>query len=337
MPGSGERAYVYAKACGIIGKSFIGKKIPALGSVTRLSGLDRMVFPQSPRDLPERELLVDLERRIIGRAAAQILALVDSFSKPPEFLIRLLRSYEYEDLGNVLNAIAAGESSAPAFTDLGRFRTVSFEAYPHLEAMVKNTEFAWLLKEDIPPKDGADNSLLQTRLDQQYYGGLWKSMIALTRRDRVSAEKILSEEISLRNAVWALRMRTYYGMSPEEVRQRLVFITLEDALTADAASSLDLDLDAWEDWQTWKRAALLNPEQPGVHWRADPRYFQNAAAGYLYRLARQSFHRRPSSLDTVFCFIKLKQFEEDLLTNTAEGLGLGMAGEDIFPLLEVRS
>jgi vacuolar-type H+-ATPase subunit C/Vma6 len=338
MPGSGERAYVYAKACGIMGKSFIGKRISALGSVTRLSELDRMVFPRAPRDLPERELLVDLERRIIARAADQIFAVVDSFSQPPEFLVRLLRSYEYGDLGNALNAVAAGESSPPGFTDLGRFRTVSFEAYPRLDAMVKNTEFAWLLKEPVGQGDTANNSLLQTRLDQQYYSGLWESMIALAPRDRVSAKKILSEEISLRNVVWALRMRTYYEMPPEEVRNRLVFITGgSDTLAADAAASLDLDLTVREAWRDWKRAAMLNPEQPGVQWRADPRYFQNAAAGYLYRLTRQFFRRSPFSLDTVFCFIKLKQFEEDLLTNTAEGLGLGMAGRDVFSLLEVRS
>jgi vacuolar-type H+-ATPase subunit C/Vma6 len=79
----------------------------------------------------------------------------------------------------------------------------------------------------------------------------------------------------------------------------------------------------------------LNPEIPGRSWTADPRYFQNAAGDYLYKLALRAFRRRPFSLDTAFCFIRIKQYEEDLLTSVAEGLGLGMSGQDVFALLEV--
>jgi vacuolar-type H+-ATPase subunit C/Vma6 len=43
----------------------------------------------------------------------------------------------------------------------------------------------------------------------------------------------------------------------------------------------------------------------------------------------------PFSINSIFCYIKLKQFEEDLLTSITEGLGLGMAGKDVFNLLEV--
>ena len=43
---TGERAFAYAKACGIIGKSFIGKRISALGKLHSLNELDRLVFPE---------------------------------------------------------------------------------------------------------------------------------------------------------------------------------------------------------------------------------------------------------------------------------------------------
>jgi hypothetical protein len=45
----------------------------------------------------------------------------------------------------------------------------------------------------------------------------------------------------------------------------------------------------------------------------------------------------PFSVNAEFCYIKLKQFEEDLLTSVAEGLGLGMGGNDVFNLLEVSA
>ncbi|MDR1301516.1 MAG: V-type ATPase subunit [Treponema sp.] len=341
MPGSGERAYGYAKACGIIGKSFVGKRISGLADVNRLSELDHLVFPQTSQDLPERELLTDLEARIIQRSVRQIMAIVNTFIKPPELFIRLVRSYEYEDMKGVLNTLAAGEPKSLRFTDIGRFRRVAFEAYPDVEAMVKGTEFEWLLKDLLLFVQRGSRSLqdtvaLQAQLDIQYYTGLWKDLRAMRKRDRGAIDKILGEEITLRNAVWALRLRTYYEMTPEAIQEKLIGLESKKFL-APAESALSRALDIRTDWIGWKYASLLNPEKSTERWKVDPRYLQNAASQYLYRLTRLSFQRRPFSLDSVFCFIKLKQFEEDLLTSIAEGLSIGMSSQDVFTLLEIAS
>jgi vacuolar-type H+-ATPase subunit C/Vma6 len=353
---------VYAKACGIIGKSFVGKRLAGLGAVTRLSELDRLAFPQSFRELPERELLTDLEQRIIARSAEQIITIVSVFAKPPELLVRLLRSYEYGDLKSFLSAIAAGESKPPAYTNLGRFGTVHFDAYPDLAAMVRGTEFEFLLSEKLPADYGESGAMLvQAKLDKQYYTLLWESLFKLPRADRGGIEAILGEEIALRNIVWALRLRTYYAMSAEEVREKLVFLSKtvkpaskkqtkgriqvkrtakygkDNNLASEAEATLNLPLDTFAPWASWKRVSMLNRAANGDIWIADPRYFQNAASRYLYRMARLSFRRSPFSISTAACFIKLKQFEEDLMTSIAEGLGLGMPGRDVFSLLEVEA
>jgi vacuolar-type H+-ATPase subunit C/Vma6 len=300
-----------------------------------------LLFPQEARDLPERELLVNLEGRIIRRGVRQIIAVANAFSNPPDLLIQLLRTYEYEDLKAALGALAKGEAESPGFTDIGRFRTVAFEAYPDLQAMLRGTEFAFLLTERNPNEAGRYRRLgeieVQTTLDHRYYASLWKAMGALKKGDSIITEKILGEEISLRNAVWALRLRTYYRMSPKEIQEKFIFIKNKPVFTAPAVSSLSMALDHREDWARWKWARFLNPPTPQAPWKADPRYFQNAASQYLYRSARYSFRRRPFSLDSIFCFIKLKQFEEDLLTSMTEGLGMGMSSQDIFALLEVET
>jgi vacuolar-type H+-ATPase subunit C/Vma6 len=350
MGQTGERAYVYAKACGIIGKSFVGKRIAGLGAVTRLSELDRLVFPQSFRELPERELLLDLEQRVIARSAEQITTIVGAFSNPPELLVRLLRSYEYGDLKGVLSALAAGERKPPEYTNLGRFGTVHFDAYPDLAAMVRGTEFEFLLSEKSPQAMGESGGMLvQAKLDKQYYTLLWESLFRLPKADRAGIEAILGEEIALRNIVWALRLRTYYAMNADQVREKLVFLNKtgvkssaadqadENNLASEAVATLNLPLDTFDPWASWKRASMLNPAVSGEIWTADPRYFQNAASRYLYRMARLSFRRSPFSMNTAACFIKLKQFEEDLLTSIAEGLGLGMPARDVFSLLEVEA
>jgi vacuolar-type H+-ATPase subunit C/Vma6 len=349
MPGTGERAFAYAKACGIIGKSFVGKRAAALGGVTRLSELDRLVFPAASRDLPEKELLVDLEARLIKRVVDSIVAIVDSFRKPPELLSLLIRSYEYADLKSALTA-AAGGTGKPAFTDIGRFATVDFSAWPDIEAMIKGTEFEFLTeKKSGAEGDAGGNSgpraaitgiSAQTELDRRYYQDLWKALRKLPPRDRKATEHILSEEISLRNVVWALRLRTYYGMNADETRRHLIDIDASlkgkpVSLAADAFACLEFPLDSRPAWNAWRRQDFLNPDRG--EWKLDPRYFQNTASRYLYRLARQAFRSNPSSLDTVFCFIKIKQFEEDVLTSNAEGLGMGMPSREVFAMLGVEN
>jgi vacuolar-type H+-ATPase subunit C/Vma6 len=349
MPGRGERAYVYARACGIIGKSFVGKGIARLGGISRLSELDRLVFAGEARDLPERELLVDFEQRILNRAAKQIIAIVGSFRNPPELLVYMVRDFEYGDLKRAISAAAVEEKQAPAFTDIGRFATVDFAAYPRFDRMLAGTEFDFLLK-DLNDLSGASAALIQNKLDRHYYTALWDSLLKLAPSDRSSIEKILATELSLRNASWALRLRSYYNMSAEQIREYLVFIPAPPGFAAgprktrerptlaeEALASLDMALDNHDEWARWRWARFLNRSVSGEFWTANPRFFQNAAAGYLYRLARLSLRRRPFALDTAACFIKLKLFEEDLLVNVAEGISLGMASQETLDLMGVAS
>ena len=337
---SGERSYAYAKACGIIGRSFVGKRIRNLESVSRLSELDRMIFPDTSRDLPEKELVVDLEDRILSRAVSSIISIINCFDNPPEFLILLLRGFEYADLKSAILSIFDKEAKAPAHSDLGRFQTVHFSKWPDIAAMVKGTEFSFILKDkDTLEKEDVT---LETILDIHYYKTLWKSLMDLPGRDRVISEKILSDEISLKNSCLALRLRTYYGMSPKEIKPHLIDIKIsgkKQSLADDAVRCLDLPLDELSAWSSWRWKKFLNstPGEGLRHWHADPRYFQNTASRYLYRLAKKNFHLHPFSLDSIFCFVKLKLFEEDILTSGVEGLNMGMSNRDIFSMLGAES
>ena len=359
MPGlrksrMGERAYAYAKACGIIGKSFVGKRIQRLENVSRLSELDRMIFPKTPQNLPEKELLFNLEDRIVVRAVDSIISIVDCFSEPPEFLSLLIRSYEYTDLKNALISAIEREKTPPDHTDIGRFQTVHFNAWPDIRAMIEGTEFGFLFEENKVLSEMQGHMALQSALDRHYYFALWESLLSMPVRDRYAAEKILSDEISLRNAGWALRLRTYYNMPDDDVKPHLIDIPVrgkkergsgrsrsgaesENTLAHEALQTLEFPMDVYSAWSSWRWKEFLNPQSGGSLWQVDPRHFQNAASRYLARLARRYLHHDPSSMDSTFCFIKLKQFEEDVLTSSVEGLGMGMSGRDIVSMLEVES
>ena len=352
-PDAGERAFAYARACGIIGKSFVGRRIPALAKISSLAELSRLVFPDAHRDMPERELLANLERQILQRTTRQILSVLKSYEHPPELLIRLLRACEYSDLKACLRNISAGKPP-PLLCDIGRFRTVRFESYPDIEAMLGGTEFQFILEHGVVSLQsaGCDYTSLETELDMRYYSLLFRSMGRLSASDRFLAGRILAAEISLRNCSWALRLRTYYDLNPIEAGKFLMGIKMrrsfaaqdidedihlraagEIALDAEARQMLRFPLDSRSAWNSWRWEKLLNPPQPGGEWAADPRYFQNAASRYIYRMVRRCFTRVPLSIGSIFCFIKLKQYEEDILTGMAEGLKLGMDGRDILHFL----
>jgi vacuolar-type H+-ATPase subunit C/Vma6 len=356
MLDAGNRAYAYTKACGIIGKSFLGKRIPSLAKLHSLSEFERLIFPELLKGLPGKELLADLESRVIKRAVHQILTIVNSYEKPPLLLVRQLRSYEYSDLKTCLHYIAGGKKKPPVVCNIGGYRTVKFENYPDLAAMLAGTEFEFILSQDIKA-EGGDFSQIETEIDNLYYSSLLEELRHLSGEDRTIAQRIIAEEISILNCIWALRLRTYYQKTASEAGKYLMDLKMrsrnediygdfhqikkkniyrgEISLATEAYESLDFHLDTRSHWNGWRWEKLLNPESPHEHWAADPRYFQNAASHYLYRLAMRSFHRMPMSVSMAFCFIKLKQFEEDLLVSVIEGLGLGMNTGDVLDLLEV--
>jgi len=343
LPIHSDAPFAYSKACGILSKSFTGKKLSAVTGLHSLNELDRLVFPDDHRELPGHELLLDLEHRLVDRAVRQILSIVEAFEKPPLLLIRMIKGYEYSDLKACLNIIMSEKdppaSKIPHVADLEYFSTVRFDAFPDIGAMVSGTEFEFIVS-DI--NNGADITEIESKLDMRYYLGLIESLEELSDEDRDIAQKILADEICLRNCVWAFRLRSYYQKTAAQTAKQLLDIKLSararmnPSLAAQALLSLDFPLDTRAPWRGWRWEKLLNPEDAAAHWSVNPRYFQNAASQYIYRLTMRSFHRIPVSTSALFCFIKLKQFEEDVLTSFAEGLALGMDSTEVFKLLEAE-
>jgi len=346
-----DSGYAYAKAGWIIGKSWLGDRITALSSLHTLSGLDRLIFPDDYHELPGRELLPSLEKRINRRAVRQILSVVNSFPRPPKLLIRMIKGFEYSGLKECLAHISGGKSDLPPVSDIGRFNTIRYNAYPDVAAMIKKTEFENLLSGDIKSiKPGMDLTAIDAKLDRRFYQGLIESLSQLEADDCEAASRVIADEISLRNCFWALRLRTYYQKNEIETAKYFLDFKMpgslrrgKTSLSHEAKVSLDFPLDFRQNWNGWKWERFLNQDwqqrssDTALHWKVDPRYFQNSASQYLYHLSYHGFHSSPMSVSAIFCFIKLKQFEEDLLTSVAEGLALGIDSSSVFKLLAITS
>jgi vacuolar-type H+-ATPase subunit C/Vma6 len=347
----GGRAYTCAKAQGIIGHSFVGKNSLVLTGVSRLSELEARIFPDNITNLPEKQLLPKLQARIEEREVKAVLQIASACgpASVPEFLKLLVCSYEFNDLKNLVSAIENNEirgdgAGPPPHQELGAFALFHFERWPDLKALLKGSGLEFILDKDGKLKKSIGDVPLLTVVDRYYYNNLWRSIKKLPFKDRQASESLLLEEISLQNAVWTLRMRTYYsGMAVSEIKNHLLVADKDvdkhsaAAWLRDADFCLNLPLDSFEVWQQWRRVGFLNPGAAGELWQADPRYFQNQVARYLYRRAFKAFHANPLSLDTLYAYVKLKQAEEDLLTGLAGGLALGMSAADVLSLLGVNS
>ncbi|MCL2810076.1 MAG: V-type ATPase subunit [Treponema sp.] len=218
-----DNGYAYAKASWIIGKSFLGKRFSQLKGLHSLNDLDRLLFPDDYKELPGRELLTCLEKRIMERSVRQILRVINSYSEPPKLIVRMLKGFEYNDLKECLACIVAGKSEIPVISDIGRFGNVHFNMYPNITAMLRKTEFEYLLSRELKSMlPDMDLTPLEIKLDCRFYQGLIESLPQLSDEDRQTASRILADEISLFNCIMALRLRTYYHKSEAETAKYLM-------------------------------------------------------------------------------------------------------------------
>jgi vacuolar-type H+-ATPase subunit C/Vma6 len=347
-----ERAYTYAKSRGIIGKSFIEKRTGKLSTVTSLNELEQLIFSNIPPESPASGSIDAIEIKIMKRSSKAILSVLGAFRKTPEILVLLARSYEYADLKRFIAALNDGRAPAPPWTPLGKFSTVDFSAYPDLGAMLRGSEFEFLgdvqsgaggnknkkiMKElSGAGRNGAEINDMNVLLDRLYYKKLLEATAKIPKNDFSGGRHLFFEEISLLNCALAMRLRFYYEMRADDIKMRLIDGKLTRngrSLSADAMMSLSMKIDHRADWQNWRRRNFLHDEEGGKYWKCDPRRFQTAASIYLYKLALRYFRSRPFSLDTACCFIRLKQFEEQLLTGIAEGTKLGMNVRDVLKTL----
>jgi hypothetical protein len=327
----GALNYASAKACGMFGKAFLGRRLARLQTITRLSELDRQIFPERPLNLSESELAGVLERRIAERSVSNLLRLLKAFPIESNSLIFMLRAIEFADLKIALGALQAKEVYPPSFMNIAPWGRLHFAQWPNLEKILEGSDLEWV------NKDRSEFSAAETgtHIDQFYYQSLWN--LLLQERSTEALLRLYADEISLQNCIWALRLSRYYQMPEEEISKRLVHISYEGRSLSEAAmNSLGFHAELREDWDAWKYREFINPAHTSeTQWRIDPRYFQNAAARSLYRRSRRLFRFGETEKLRLAAFIKLQQYEQDILTSLAEGVQLGMSVKDIISGLEV--
>lgn len=332
----GADAFVYAKACGMLSRSFVGKASKKLFEVKRLHDLWALLFDDEVPLVPEGMLALLLERKASQRIASDLVYLLSVYDKPDPVVKALLSLFEYSNLKSVISSLTLGATEPPFMVSIGKFSLFDHSKWPDIAAMTANSSVSWYNR--IPEIE--EQIEWESKLDHEYYRSLWASVFMLKGRDRPTVEHLVAEEIILQNIVWAMRLKVYYDSSPEEIMPMLAFVDSDAKTVArlcqPAISILTLPVDSWDEWSSWNYKWLLNSHEEGIPWSLDPRYAQLAADNHLYKLALQGFHQNPFTSGVLVCFFKIKQLEEQMIRIAAEGLRLGATEDEMYEFMGDR-
>ena len=272
MDFSAASAFCYAKAGGILRKSFVGEKANRLFAAKSLKELYTLLFGSDVPAVPEIMLAKEIEKKAAENFENSAKELFGYFDNPSPILSAIFDFYEYEN---------SGEKSAEK--------------------------------------------------DREEILKLWKAAETLPAMDKNSPEKLIKTVISLKNIIWALRLKVYYKYSRKEIENLLVYAgekpSKNDVLARETYEILDKDPANYDDWRKWKYSKALNPHEEGTLWEIDPCYVERAVKRYLNNFFQHSFHKNPMSVTSFVAWFKIKQTELDYIRTAAEGLRLDVGEE----------
>ena len=320
MDKSSADAFVYAKASGMLAKSFVGPRTEKIFEPHKLSELWALLFSSEVPLVPEVLLAKEIEKTAEYQFVKDFSMLLNCYSKPDRVSLYLLKSFEYSNLREIVFALSNGEQNLPVLVDIGNFSELKINKWPNLEKITEKTSFEWYNK--IP--SNTEQSSFDFKLDLQFVRGLWKAVESLPSTEKNPVKSFIKEKLILDNCLWAIRLKNYYKMEKEEIIKNLFSIqevpSEKDILCEEAIKILDFDLDSYDSWKKWKYKNLLNENVEGDVWFIDPIWVQQSARIYLVKKAYKSFHQYPFTANVLVSWFFIKQHELDCIRNATENL-----------------
>lgn len=333
MDRSSADAFVYAKASGMLAKSFVGSRATRLFDAASLQELWTLVFQTEVPVMPEVMLAKKIEQEAERNFLQDYISLLQNYSHPDAILVDILRFYDFDNLKDIAASLSVAKTSGraaeiPDIADIGCYSMLNYRKWPDIAGITAGSPVSWY--NTVP--EFSRQQELDSQLDMQYIRTLWHSMKRLPSVSRSVVEYLIREELVMYNIIWALRLRIYYGMDKESVLPLLATVQnwktereiKNDPLAGPAVKTFAFAVDTYTDWEHWKYAEYLNPHEEGVVWEVDPRWVQQAAKTALNKKALQEFHRHPFTAGVLLTWFKIKQYELDCIRTAAEGLRLAV-------------
>lgn len=328
MDKTGAGAYIFAKANGILGKSFTGKRAQKLFAAKSLGELWTLLFRSQPPMVPEVMLSQQIEEKAFSDFTNQFVNFISLYDKPEEVLKDQLLMYDGENLKELGAALCKGESKCPAVINLKNYSSLNYAAWPDIKKITKGSPFSWYNK--VPGIH--EQQELDFKIDIQICRHLWDSAARQKGEAGEALLKLYRQEFIIKNIVWVLRLRLYYKMTSEDIIKNLIYVTDKpghsDPVAAPALKILEWPLDEYEVWSNWRYASLVNPYEPGQVWQIDPIWIEKKNRVEINRKAAMLFHQFPGEPASLIGWYKMKEFELSCIRTAVESIRLNVNPEE---------
>lgn len=328
MDYSGASAYTYAKMSAMLGRLFVGERALQLFDTKSLSELWSLVFESPVPQLPESLLANKIEAEATSDFIKQYSKILDNFSSPDPFLFSLLKRYDVENLKVISAALSLGETEIPNIVDLKNYAELNYSAWPNIKKITENSRFKWYDKVPLPE----ERVKMDMRLDLEEIQFLWKSVNRLTDSSRKILVDYFQHLFSVKNMLWALRLKIYYKMTNEEIVKKLFYVSEQpsetDPICKYAFEILNKEIDNYEHWKKWRFSSFLNFYEEGNIWSIDPVWVEQKFRFGEVKKARQIFHQNPMTYASLAMFFVLKEQEVDCIRAATEALRLNASREE---------
>lgn len=340
MDRSGADAFVYAKASGMLARSFVGKRTIKLFEPHSLQELWSLISDKEMPSLPGALLAKAVEKEAQSLFINQYKSLLQNYSKPSLLLVSLLHFYDYDNLKELGAAVCLGEKQCPELVDISPYNILDYSKWPDLKAMTGEGNLSWYDK--APELSQQQN--YDYRLDITYINEIWHATHSLDSSCRKPIQDLIGENFRMTNLLWALRLKIYYEMPKEEILSHLAWESEEnrrkmnarDNLACEAMKILDWDVEDYDLWKNWKYKNLLNLHEEGVVWKVDPRWISTAFRRHYVEKAYRLFHLYPFTPAPLVCWFIIKRDELDNIRTASESLRLGIGYGDAMKLAGIQ-
>ena len=315
---SWRTGYAFAKASGLLSRSFFGSGRNSFISTDEARSLYRLVFGVAAAESSDATLVLEAQRRLGGRFRSSVnglLPLPRAAGNGAEIgLMRL----EAEAVKETLRSWVRKE---PLPADL-HFGTSGVKPgnYPDLAAMFKGSRYAW-----VPAAAAGWGFEQELRADRETFRSMWSLAAG---KGGEGLRNLIALETRCANAVWAVRLRKYFSLSPAEIGPLLMDLP-GAGVKAEALAAADFRPDERARWAAWRFARFVNEDAPGGAWAIDPVTVERRAGAYLLRRFRAAFHLGGGNPASLYAFVRLMRGESSLVGSIFEAARLGTARAEL--------
>lgn len=324
MDRTGASCYVYAKASGMLAKSFTGSKAVNLYNAKSLPELWNLLFTEEVPSIPQTLLAQEIEKKAAEKFISEYKMLISTYSKPYDIHLALLQLFDYENLKNAMSKLAIGAKDPVHFVKIKPYNILNYDKWPDLEKMTANTELAWANK--VVPLE--ETNVFANKVDTLFIKKIWKSIEKLSFAEKKIAEKIIASRYMFMNITWAMRLKVFYNMNPEQIKERLIYLgddhSHSDIFASEALMILNFKPDSYDDWANWKYSKLLNAPEDVKFWKLDPLYFEEQVEKKFFNSMKNEFHRNSFTAMDLITWFFVKRGELSNIRKATEAIRLNI-------------